>query len=101
MGGAAQRHADVVVLTSDNPRSEDPDRILDDMAAGIEPDKGPVLREVDRAVAIRTAIEQGRPGDCVAILGKGHEDYQEVGGVRRPFSDADIASAVLAEAARG
>lgn len=101
MGGAAQRHADVVVLTSDNPRTEDPDRILDDVAAGLEAERGTWLREVDRETAIRVAIHEGRPGDCVAILGKGHEDYQEIDGVRRPFSDVDVARAALAEAAHG
>lgn len=100
MGGAAQQHADVVVLTSDNPRSEDPERILDDVAAGLDVQR-PWLREVDREAAIRAAIREGRPGDCVAILGKGHEDYQEIDGVRHPFSDVDVVRGVLSEGAHG
>ena len=99
MGRAAQLHADAVVLTSDNPRTEDPERILDDVAAGMAGSGRPWRREVDRARAIELAIADGRAGDCVAILGKGHEDYQEINGVRHPFSDAEVARSMLGGAA--
>lgn len=94
MGRIAWEHADEVLLTSDNPRSEDPQAIIDDIATGI-PAAG-ARRECDRAAAIRYAIARAAPGDCVLIAGKGHEEYQEARGVRVPFSDAAIARAALA-----
>jgi murE/murF fusion protein len=92
MGDVAVRHADRVVLTSDNPRSEDPQAILDDIrvaATGVE-----II--ADRAEAIRRTILLAHPADVVLIAGKGHESYQEIAGVRRPFSDAGEARAALA-----
>ncbi len=94
MGRIAWEHADEVLITSDNPRSEDPEAIIDDIATGI-PAAG-ARRECDRATAIRCAIAQAAPGDCVLIAGKGHEEYQDAGGVRAPFSDAAIAREALA-----
>lgn len=94
MGAAAARGADDVVLTSDNPRGEDADGILDDIAAGVAP-ATPLRREADRAAAIETAIRAARPCDVILIAGKGHEDYQEIGGRRLPFSDLDTARRVL------
>ena len=77
--------ADLVVLTSDNPRTEDPLDIVADLSAGLE--GGSYTMEVDRARAIRMAVGWARPGDAVLILGKGHERYQEVGTERIPFDD--------------
>lgn len=95
MGEAAARGADAVILTSDNPRDEDPRAILDGIARG-----APRARIVaDRAEAIRTALAEAGARDVVLIAGKGHETYQEIGGRRRPFSDVEQASAALA--ARG
>ena len=94
MGAAAARRADRVVVTSDNPRSEDPAAIIAEIATGL-PEHGAAC-EPDRAAAIRRAIAAARPGDCVLIAGKGHESYQEVNDVRAPFSDAGIARAALA-----
>ncbi len=92
MGAVAERLADRVVLTSDNPRSEDPQAILDDIRVG-----APAAEIVaDRADAIRRTILAAHPADVVLIAGKGHEAYQEAGGVRRPFSDAAQARAALA-----
>jgi UDP-N-acetylmuramoyl-L-alanyl-D-glutamate--2,6-diaminopimelate ligase len=85
MGAIAERLADAVVLTSDNPRSEDPEAILADIAAGMA--RSPRLRTADRAAAIAAAIRLGRPGDIVLVAGKGHETTQEVAGVKMPFSD--------------
>lgn len=96
MGAAAARHADHIVLTSDNPRGEDPLAIIAAIARGIST---PHEVESDRALAIAAAIEGAAPADVVLIAGKGHEQTQEVLGARRPFSDADIARAALA--ARG
>jgi len=96
MGAVAARLADRIVLTSDNPRSEDPAAILAAIRAGVT---GECTLEVDRARAIDAAIGEAAPQDVVLIAGKGHESYQEIGGARRPFSDADAARAALA--ARG
>ncbi|MXY53148.1 MAG: UDP-N-acetylmuramoyl-L-alanyl-D-glutamate--2,6-diaminopimelate ligase [Gammaproteobacteria bacterium] len=101
MAQAAEAGADAVFLTSDNPRGEDPERILDDAMQGFrEPDR--VRRMADRAGAIESAIGAARATDIVLIAGKGHETYQEIDGVRRPFSDLDQARAALTRArARG
>ena len=91
MGRAAATGADVAVLTSDNPRSEDPDAILAEMAAGA-PD---ALREVDRRAAIALAVSLAGPGDAVVVAGKGHETGQEVAGVVTPFDDRLVLREVL------
>ena len=93
MGEVASRLADEVFVTSDNPRSEDPLAIIKAIAAGTRP---PCVLEPDRARAIELAISTARSGDVVLVAGKGHETYQEVGGVRQPFSDVDVANACLA-----
>jgi UDP-N-acetylmuramyl-tripeptide synthetase len=95
MAAVAEREADELVLTSDNPRSEDPLAILAQMAAGLRlPAQARVLS--DRAVAIARTVAEALPQDVVLIAGKGHEDYQDVKGVRRPFSDVSHAAAALA-----
>lgn len=94
MGEAAARLADVVVVTDDNPRTEDPRAIRAAILEGAAPvaaHRGSTVREVgDRAEAIMMAVELARPGDIVVVLGKGHESGQEVSGVVTPFDDADI-----------
>jgi UDP-N-acetylmuramyl-tripeptide synthetase len=96
MGHIAARIADRVVVTSDNPRSEDPSAIANAIARGVR-DEGNRrwTIEIDRADAIRNAIGAARTGDVVLIAGKGHETYQEYQGVRTPFSDAALAAAAL------
>ncbi|HEX9396114.1 MAG TPA: UDP-N-acetylmuramyl-tripeptide synthetase, partial [Burkholderiales bacterium] len=96
MGAAAARLADRVLLTSDNPRSEDPLAIIGQIASGIE--KGHEV-EADRARAISRAVAEAAPVDVVLIAGKGHESYQEIAGKRTAFSDESAARAALA--ARG
>jgi UDP-N-acetylmuramoyl-L-alanyl-D-glutamate--2,6-diaminopimelate ligase len=91
MGRALAEGADVAVLTSDNPRSEDPATILAEMAAGA-PD---ALREVDRRAAIALAVSLAAPGDAVVVAGKGHESGQEVAGVVTPFDDRQVLREVL------
>ena len=82
--------SDKVILTSDNPRSEDPEKILDDMEAGITPDLKPkVLRISDRREAIRTAVMIAGNGDVILVAGKGHETYQEIKGIRHHFDDRE------------
>jgi UDP-N-acetylmuramoyl-L-alanyl-D-glutamate--2,6-diaminopimelate ligase len=79
-----------VILTSDNPRTEDPEKILDDMEAGITPDlKRKTLRIADRREAIKTAVMLANSGDVILIAGKGHETYQEVMGVKHHFDDRE------------
>ncbi|WP_342130536.1 UDP-N-acetylmuramoyl-L-alanyl-D-glutamate--2,6-diaminopimelate ligase [Hydrogenophaga sp. OTU3427] len=98
MAAVAEREADVLLLTSDNPRSEDPLAILAQMSAGLrEPSRARVLP--DRAEAIAQAVRAAAPQDVVLIAGKGHEDYQDIQGQRHPFSDVLHATAALA--ARG
>jgi UDP-N-acetylmuramyl-tripeptide synthetase len=95
MGAIAARLADRVVLTSDNPRREDPMAIIEDILSGMPPEGDAVSVEPDRRRAIALAIEEAGPGDVVLLAGKGHENYQEVGGTRRPFDDGQEARAVL------
>jgi UDP-N-acetylmuramoyl-L-alanyl-D-glutamate--2,6-diaminopimelate ligase len=93
MAAAAARHADYVVVTSDNPRTEDPDAIIDEVLVGI----GPVAyhREVDRRRAIAHALDLAREGDFVVLAGKGHERYQVLGTKRVPFDERAIVAAHL------
>ena len=93
MAAAACAEADLVWLTSDNPRSEDPAAIIDDMLPGV-PDSAAVEICVDRREAIEAAVRSAGPADLVVIAGKGHEDYQEVNGQRLPFDDRAIARAL-------
>jgi UDP-N-acetylmuramoyl-L-alanyl-D-glutamate--2,6-diaminopimelate ligase len=93
MGDAARRLADRVIVTSDNPRSEDPESIVDQIMEGAGPD---AEREVDRRRAIELAVDRARPGDVVVIAGKGHEQGQEFeGGRKEPFDDVMVAREAL------
>ena len=94
MGKIAADLADLAVVTSDNPRTEDPQQILDDVVAGI-PQDVEIIVESDRAVAIATAIASAEPGDGVLIAGKGHEDYQIIGTTKIHFDDREQALQAL------
>ncbi len=94
MGRVAERGADVVIVTSDNPRSEDPASIIDAVIAGLAAPDAAVV-EPDRRAAIAAALGRARPGDVVLIAGKGHETYQEIGDTRHPFDDAEVAGEIL------
>jgi UDP-N-acetylmuramoyl-L-alanyl-D-glutamate--2,6-diaminopimelate ligase len=96
MGNIAARLADRVVVTSDNPRSEDPHAIIDEIVEGVEDGSDTVVTDPDRRAAIQRAVAEARRGDIVLIAGKGHEAYQEIGGNRQPFSDAAVAREALA-----
>lgn len=85
--------ADLMIVTTDNPRFEDPDAIIDEILTGIAHEDGfekKVIRLADRAQAIEKALSVAQPGDMVVIAGKGHETYQEIKGVRYPFNDIDV-----------
>jgi len=102
MAAAAEKVADLVVVTSDNPRTEDPQRIIEDIRRGFDPAAGDrVIVQPDRADAIRLAIDRARSGDTVLIAGKGHEDYQIIGSARRHFDDVEVARACLASRPAG
>lgn len=102
MGRIAASLADRVVVTSDNPRSEDPTAIAMSIAQGVRAaGNRHWILEVDRAKAIRGAIAAGRPGDVIVLAGKGHERYQEMAGEKRPFSDAAEAASALAQWSAG
>ena len=96
MGAIAHRGADHVVLTSDNPRLEDPALILQQICAGLPVDAEVVVIE-DRSTAIAHAVRRAAAADVVLIAGKGHEAYQDMAGIKRPFSDAAVAAEALAQ----
>jgi len=93
MGAIAARLADAAWVTSDNPRTEDPERILDEILAGAK--GGDLERESDRGRAIERALRSARPGDTVLIAGKGHETVQVLGDAKRPFDDRAVAMGIL------
>jgi len=94
MGRIATRLADEVIVTSDNPRTEDPHTIITDILEGIT---AQCAIAPDRSQAIRAAIASARAGDIVLVAGKGHERYQDIGGVKHPYSDAAVVRAALSE----
>ncbi len=95
MGFAASQLADLLIVTSDNPRSEDPEIIVSDVLAGVSDAGGSALSQVDRAEAIATALATAQAGDVVVIAGKGHEKYQEVAGRFAAFDDVSVAQEAL------
>ena len=97
MGQVAGRHSDLAIVTSDNPRGEDPARISRMIEEGLERESGNYSSVPDRRSAIREALRGARPGDTVVIAGKGHEDYQIVGTERLGFDDRDVARELLDE----
>jgi UDP-N-acetylmuramoyl-L-alanyl-D-glutamate--2,6-diaminopimelate ligase len=100
MAAIVDQRADVAVLTTDNPRFEDPAAIARDVMAGVPAPKARWIVELDRAAAIGAAIAEAREDDVVVIAGKGHERVQEVRGTELPFSDVDVAQAAIQSRAR-
>jgi UDP-N-acetylmuramoyl-L-alanyl-D-glutamate--2,6-diaminopimelate ligase len=100
MGRLAGAHADFTVITSDNPRTENPEAIIDEIVAGLPP-AAPHLRLADRRDAIRTALESAEPGDTVLLAGKGHETYQVIGHQKLPFDEREIVANLLSGGDRG
>lgn len=97
MGEVSGRLADLTVITSDNPRFEDPQAIIDDIKTGMQRTDGKYVEISDRKEAIRYVIENGQPGDVIVLAGKGHEDYQEIRGVKHPMDERVLIREVLAE----
>ena len=95
MGAAVAQGADLAVVTSDNPRTEDPESIIDDVVAGMAGSR--YERHADRQEAIRMALAAARAGDLVLLAGKGHESYQVIGTESRPFDERRIVQESLAE----
>ena len=89
MGEAVAKYADIAVLTSDNPRCEEPLAIMEDVLPGLK-NCPEVIQEVDRKRAIAIALELAGPEDALLVAGKGHEDYQIIGSTKYPFSDQQI-----------
>ncbi|MCM1089911.1 MAG: UDP-N-acetylmuramoyl-L-alanyl-D-glutamate--2,6-diaminopimelate ligase [Muribaculum sp.] len=95
MGEVSGRLADLTIITSDNPRFEEPQAIIEDIKTGIAKTEGRYVEICDRKEAIRYAIEHGEPGDIIVLAGKGHEDYQEIKGVKYPMDERDLIREVL------
>lgn len=97
MGEVSGRLADLTIITSDNPRFEEPQDIIDDIKIGISRTDGKYVEICDRKEAIKYAIEHGQPGDVIVLAGKGHEDYQEICGVKHPMDERVLIAEVLEE----
>lgn len=97
MGEISSRLADLTIATSDNPRFEEPQEILNDIITGIQKGPGQYVAIIDRKEAIRYALTHAKRGDCIVIAGKGHEDYQEIKGVKYPMDDREMIRSVAEE----
>lgn len=95
MGEVSGRLADLTVITSDNPRDEDPQEIIDDIKSGIAKTDGEYVEIMDRRDAIEYVIENGQPGDIIVLAGKGHEDYQEIKGKKYPMDERVIIADIM------
>ena len=96
MGEVSGRLADLTIITSDNPRNEDPQAIMDDIVTGIQKTDGKHIEIADRKEAIAYAIHHGEPGDIIVLAGKGHEDYQEINGKKYPMDERVLIADILA-----
>lgn len=99
MGETSGKLADLTIITSDNPRDEEPQAIIDDIKLGIQKTDGKYVEMIDRKQAIAYAISQGEPGDIIVLAGKGHEDYQEIKGVKYPMDERILIQEILDERA--
>lgn len=97
MGEVSGKMADLTIVTSDNPRFEEPQDIIDDIKIGLAKTDGEYVEIIDRKEAIKYAIANGRPGDVIVLAGKGHEDYQEIKGVKYPMDERVLIEEVLQE----
>ncbi len=97
MGEVSGRLADITIVTSDNPRYEDPQAIIDDIKIGLERSRGTFVEQIDRRKAIRYAIETAQAGDVIVLAGKGHEDYQEIKGQKYDMDEREIIAQIIDE----
>ncbi len=97
MGEVSGRLADLTIITSDNPRFEEPQDIINDIKTGIEKTDGEYVEICDRREAIKYAITHGQKGDIIVLAGKGHEDYQEIKGVKHPMDERVLIDGIIAE----
>ena len=97
MGEASGELSDLTIITSDNPRFEDPQAIIEDIKTGILKTNGAYIEIIDRKEAIRYAITHGEPGDVIVLAGKGHEDYQEIKGKKYPMDERILIAEILKE----
>lgn len=97
MGEVSGRLSDLTIITSDNPRFEEPQDIIEDIKTGIARTDGSYVEIIDRKEAIRYAIAHSQEGDIIILAGKGHEDYQEIKGVKYPMDERDLIREILAE----
>ena len=97
MGEVSGKYSDFSIITSDNPRTEDPQAIINDIIEGINRTDGEYIDIVDRKEAIRFAIMNAKEGDVIILAGKGHEDYQEINGVKHHMDERDLIREILEE----
>ena len=97
MGEVSGRLADFTIITSDNPRFEEPEAIIADIVTGIQRTQGAYVTVIDRKEAIAYAIDHAQPGDIIVLAGKGHEDYQEIRGVKYHMDDRELVESVMEE----
>ena len=97
MGEVSGKYADFTIITSDNPRFEEPLDIMNDIETGMKKTDGKYIKIADRKEAIRYAIDNGEHGDIIVLAGKGHEDYQEIKGVKYPMDERDLIKDILSE----
>ena len=96
MGEISSKYADLTVVTSDNPRDEEPQAILDDIVVGVKKEKGEYVTIIDRKEAIKYCIDNAKEGDVIVLAGKGHEDYQEIKGKKYKMDERDLIRDILA-----
>ena len=94
MGEISSKYADLTIVTSDNPRNEEPSAIIEDILVGVKKCDGEYVTIPDRKDAIRYAIENAVDGDVIILAGKGHEDYQEINGVKHHMDEREIVADV-------
>lgn len=97
MGEVSSRLADLTVVTSDNPRKEEPEAIIDDIITGVKKADGEYITVTDRAEAIRYVIENAKEGDVIVLAGKGHEDYQEINGKKYHMDERELVADVVVD----
>jgi UDP-N-acetylmuramoyl-L-alanyl-D-glutamate--2,6-diaminopimelate ligase len=97
MGEISGKLADLTIITSDNPRFEEPQDIIEDIKVGMAKTEGKYVEICDRKEAIAYAIKNGEPGDIIVLAGKGHEDYQEIKGVKYPMDERNLIAEILQE----